>query len=166
MNPFKVISNPIHSPQNRPIQPRDFIEQWSLCRDLGQVIISLEHAAQALRDDPEASIHTLRLAWFHLYDKYLGECIKLSLGRNHDSALYDSPLFQRMRASPFPMMAEAIAKEWGLSSNLKEVIFYITVYKNFYPLFPYMRPIFLKQALKHLEREMSDKKQLISTSTD
>lgn len=166
MNHLTVISNPFYTTQNRSIEPIDFIERWSLCRDLRQVIIRLKHATQTLHDDPEASLDALRLAWFHLHDKYLDERIRLSSGRTQDSILYDSPLLQKMRTSPFPMMAEAIAKEWGLSSHLKEVIFYITVFKNFYPLFPYMRPAFLKQALKHLEKEMNDKKQLIAPTTD
>lgn len=166
MNHLRVISNPIHRAQSQPIQPIDFIKRWSLCHDLGQVTIHLERAAHVHCDDHEVSLHTLKTAQGYLLNKYISESISLSLGRTHDSILYDSLLFQNMRTSPFPMMAEAIAKEWGLSNHLKEVIFYITVYKNFYPLFPYMRPVFLKQALKHLRREISAKEQIISISTD
>lgn len=164
MNHFKVISNPMRSPQIRKIQPIDFIERWSLCSDLSQVIIYLERSVHVVHRDE--SLHALKMAQWHLFNKHIAEYIQLSLGRTFDSILYDAPLFQKMRASPFPMMAEAIAKEWGLSTHLKEVIFYITVYKNFYPLFPYMRPVFLKQALKHLQREIRVKEPLSSTSTD
>lgn len=166
MNHFKIISNPICYPQSRHIRPIDFIEQWSLCPDLSQVIIYLERAIHVHRDNVEVSLHALKIAQGHLLNKHIAECMLLSLGRTYDSILYDAPLFQKMRASPFPMMAEAIAKEWGLSIHLKEVIFYITVYKNFYPLFPYMRPVFLKQALKHLQREIRAKGPLSSTTTD
>lgn len=166
MNHLRVILNPKHRVQSQPIQPIDFIKRWSLCHDLSQVIIYLERAARVHCDDQEASLHALKVAQGYLFNKHISEYINLSLGRNHDSILYDSPLFQNMRTSPFPMMAEAIAKEWGLPKNLKEVIFYITVYKNFYPLFPYMRPVFLKQALKHLQREISVQEQLIYRSTD
>lgn len=166
MKQFKVISNPICYPQSRYIRPTDFIEQWSLCPDLSQAIIYLERAVHVHRDNVEASLNALKIAQGHLFNKYLAECIQLSLGRTFDSILYDAHLFQKMRTSPFPMMAEAISKEWGLSIHLKEVVFYITVYKNFYPHFPYMRPICLKQSLKHLQREISAKEQLIVTSID
>jgi hypothetical protein len=126
----------------------------------------LERAAPIHCDDHEGRLHALKTAQGYLFNKHIAECINLSLGRTHDSILCDSPLLQKMRTSPFPMMAEAIAKEWGLSNHLKEVVFYITVYKNFYPLFPYMRPVFLMQALKHLQREISAKEQIISISTD
>ena len=165
MNYLKIISNTSPSLQDRPINPLDFIERWSLCHDLGQVILCLESAACRHRNDTEASLDILRSARQHLYGKYINEHIKLSLRNKDDLISYGVPLFQEMRISPFPMMADAIAKEWSLSNHLKEVIFYITLYKNFYPLFPHMRPVFLKHALKHLEKEINAKKQFIFLTT-
>lgn len=162
MNHLTVISNPTHTPQNRSVQPIDFIQHWSLCRDLGEVIIRLERASHLLHEDADASSYVLLLARFHLFDKYLGECIGLSMRQKDVPTFRNAPLFQRMRTSPFPMMAESVAKEWGLSNHLKEVVFHITLYKNFYRQFPYMRPVFLKQALKHLDREMDAINQFIT----
>jgi hypothetical protein len=174
MKHLRLISNPTYplqaaqgqSTQGQSIQPVDFIWHWSLCYDLGQVIVYLAHSVQDHRDDAESCLYDLKMAQWHLFNRYLAESISLSVSDNHDSRILHAPLFQKMRTSPFPMMSEAVATEWGLSGHLKEVVFYITLYRNFYPLFPYMRPIFLKQALKHLKREIQSKESSVPGMVD
>jgi hypothetical protein len=51
-------------------------------------------------------------------------------------------------------MPAAIAKEWGLSPRLEEVIFYIGTFQKLFYLFPLTRVICLKQALTHLKAEI------------
>ena len=152
MNHLRVISNPVHPSQSRPIQPMDFSEKWSLCYDLASVV---EYAVRAAHADSIVNVfQDLKMAEWHLLKKIIEEQGRLSKNPFFDPLIYNSPLVQNMRTSPFPMMAEAIAREWGLPLDLKEVIFYITTFQNLYYRFPYMRAVLLKQAFKHLKREI------------
>jgi hypothetical protein len=70
-----------------------------------------------------------------------------------DARTGDSPA-KDVRAQNFSFMPAAIAKEWGLSPRLEEVIFYIGTFQKLFYLFPLTRVICLKQALTHLKAEI------------
>lgn len=150
MTHLRLILNKTHYVQKQSIQPADFIKRWSLCHDLACVV---KYIARATHDDFKPS--TIQMAEWHLLKKIIEEQDILSKKSAANSNTYDPPLIQSMRTSPFPMMARAIAKEWGLSLHLREVLFYITVFQNLYHRFPYMRTVLLKQALRHLRQEIN-----------
>lgn len=150
MTRLRLILNKSHYVQKHIIQPIDFIRRWSLCHDLACVVKYIARSAQV---DSQQS--TLEMAEWHLLKKIIEEQENLNKKVSRGISLYDPSLVQDMRDSPIPMMAKTVAKEWGLSFQLREVLFYITAFQNLYHRFPYMRTVLLKQALKNLRQEIN-----------
>lgn len=161
MKHLRLILNKSHFVQKQSIQPSDFIKRWSLCHDLSCVVKYIARAAHSGSTQSD-----LEKAEWHLLKKIIDEQEILNKKLSTGSSLYDPSLVQDMRNSPFPMMARAISKEWGLAFHLREALFYITTFQNLYYRFPYMRTVLLKQALKNLRQEINIQDNLTNSITD
>lgn len=161
MKHLRLILNKSHFVRKQSIQPSEFIKRWSLCHDLSCVVKYIARAAHS-----GSAQSDLEKAEWHLLKKIIDEQEILNKKLSTGSSLYDPSLVQDMRNSPFPMMARAIAKEWGLTFHLREALFYITTFQNLYHRFPYMRTVLLKQALKNLRQEINAHDSTVNTTTD
>lgn len=135
----QMISNPPYYVQGRKIQPIDVIEGWSFCHHLGCVVKYVARLGRKSAGRQNPILEDLKKAEWYLMREIAEK-----------SCLY----MPRLRR--FPMMPEAIAKDWQLSSSLKEVIFYLTTYQRLFCRFPLTKTICLKQALTHLRVEIKN----------
>jgi len=135
----QMILNPPYYVQGRKIQPIDVIEGWSFCHHLGCVVKYVARLGRKSVGRQNPILEDLKKAEWYLM---------------REVAEKPCPCIPRLRR--FPTMPEAIAKDWCLSSSLKEVIFYLTTYQRLFCRFPLTKIICLKQALTHLRAEIKN----------